>query len=125
MRIEGGRSAAGKAPTIGRTGAVGLGKILRLLACSLGALAAGSGAVPVAQGETIFNNTTGANTDGGYAIGLYPGSSNVFTIGFNFSVPTGRFYTLQGGSFLASQGGGNSVANLGVWTDTTTRPMEA
>lgn len=58
------------------------------------------------EAGVIFDNETRGSTGGGYAVGEYPGSTNVYDIGFSFVVPVGSNPELAGGSYVASFGGG-------------------
>jgi PEP-CTERM motif len=86
-------------------------------------LALAAVAIP-AEANTIFDNTNPINQiGGGYAIGLYPGSTNTYTTFVPFT-PVGSDYVLTSVGLVASQGstGTSSPLSLFLYSNSGGQP---
>jgi hypothetical protein len=87
-----------------------------LSAFVIAALAAAS---PRAAADTVFDNTNGTNTPGGYVVGQYGAfcAPCSYTLGAAFTVPAGPGYTLgQIGVLVSSASATDNQTNIGLYT---------
>jgi len=61
---------------------------------------------------------------GGIVIGVYPGTSNKHTAGFDFTVPAGNDFALAGGEYRSGFDTGTNEVRLGLYSDASGKPGE-
>ena len=75
-----------------------------------------------ASPAVVFSNLVGTNTPGGYVVGLYGGGPDYYSIGYNFTVPTGSDFIFTGGAYFASSSSGTNTVNLALRSDSGGTP---